>query len=266
MARSAKAAFNAGAGHAYASAPAEPDKGHMPSLGRERARRRCSRRSARPVPASSSITTTGVIGPNYQGALDCVRETEPEMAACNAGSLNYLEGEGRWLLGLAADGVRQRRRTKIQNISRRDEGSRSTLPEFECFDVGIVRSVAMYKQNGMYSGPLEYNFVMGVASGMPADPSLLPILLKLKLPDSTGALPRSAARRSGLCISAGPNSAGTLRTGLEDTLYLGNGAKVTSNGQLIEGNRRLCAASAGREIASPGRSAADSRDEALKRV
>jgi uncharacterized protein (DUF849 family) len=44
-----------------------------------------------------------------------------------------------------------------------------TLPEFECFDVGIVRSVAMYKQNGMYSGPLEYNFVMGVASGMPAD-------------------------------------------------------------------------------------------------
>jgi len=45
-----------------------------------------------------------------------------------------------------------------------------TIPEFECFDVGIVRCVGMYRQTGMYSGPLEYNFVMGVASGMPADP------------------------------------------------------------------------------------------------
>ena len=42
--------------------------------------------------------TTGVSGPNYQGALDCVRETAPEMAACNAGSLNYLKvkADGTW--------------------------------------------------------------------------------------------------------------------------------------------------------------------------
>ncbi|MFX4458659.1 3-keto-5-aminohexanoate cleavage protein, partial [Acinetobacter baumannii] len=54
----------------------------------------------------------------------------------------------------------------------------------ECFDVGIVRCVGMYRQTGMYSGPLEYNFVMGVASGMPADPELVPILLKLKAPEA----------------------------------------------------------------------------------
>ena len=35
-----------------------------------------------------------------------------------------------------------------------------TNPEFECFDVGIVRSVGMYKKNGM-TDHLEYNFVMG---------------------------------------------------------------------------------------------------------
>jgi Prokaryotic protein of unknown function (DUF849). len=35
--------------------------------------------------------TTGTSGPNYRGALDCVRETKPEIAACNAGSLNYLK-------------------------------------------------------------------------------------------------------------------------------------------------------------------------------
>ena len=43
---------------------------------------------------------------------------------------------------------------------------------------------------------------------------------------------------------------GHLRTGLEDTFYLANGAKVTSNGQLIE-EIAGCARRAGREIASP---------------
>ncbi len=43
---------------------------------------------------------------------------------------------------------------------------------------------------------------------------------------------------------------GHLRTGLEDTFYQPDGAKVTSNGQLIE-SLAACARRAGREIASP---------------
>ncbi len=43
---------------------------------------------------------------------------------------------------------------------------------------------------------------------------------------------------------------GHLRTGLEDTFYQPDGAKVTSNGQLIE-SIAACARRAGREIASP---------------
>jgi hypothetical protein len=49
------------------------------------------------------------------------------------------------------------------------------LPEFECFDTGIVRSVGMYVANGMASSA-QYNLVMGVASGMPADAALLRLL------------------------------------------------------------------------------------------
>jgi uncharacterized protein (DUF849 family) len=43
---------------------------------------------------------------------------------------------------------------------------------------------------------------------------------------------------------------GNLRTGLEDTFYLPDGSKATSNGPLIEAIVRL-AREAGREIASP---------------
>ena len=111
--------------------------------------------------------TSGVVGPDYQGALDCIRQTKPEIAACNAGSLNYLKVKAdhnwAWKPMLFDNPVE-----KVQDYldAMRDVG---TMPEFECFDVGIVRCVGMYVDAGMYEGPLDYNFVMGVASGMPAD-------------------------------------------------------------------------------------------------
>jgi len=99
-----------------------------------------------------------------------------------------------------------------------------------------LRCVGMYRQTGMYSGPLEYNFVMGVASGMPADPELLPILLKLKMPEAHWQSPRSAAAEIWPLHQRCADLGGHLRSGLEDTFYLGDGTKVTSNGQLVDGS------------------------------
>ncbi len=79
---------------------------------------------------------------------------------------------------------------------------------------------------------------------------LLPILLKLKLPEAHFQV--TAIGRAEIwplhqrCAELG----GHLRTGLEDTFYQPDGAKVTSNGQLIE-SIAACARRAGREIASP---------------
>ena len=55
-------------------------------------------------------------------------------------------------------------------------------PEFECFDVGIVRSVGMYLKAGLFGGVPEYNFLMGVASGMPCDADLLALLPRWTAP------------------------------------------------------------------------------------
>src|ERR1700758_2241564 len=85
---------------------------------------------------------------------------------------------------------------------------------------------------------------------MPADPDLLPILLKLKAPEAHWQV--TAIGRAEIwplhqrCAELG----GHLRSGLEDTFYLGDGTKVTSNGQLVEA-LAACARRAGREIASP---------------
>ena len=108
----------------------------------------------------------------------------------------------------------------------------------------------MYRDAGMTRGPLQYNFVMGVESGMPADPELLPILLRLKAPEANWQV--TAIGRSGIwalhrrCAELG----GHMRTGLEDTFYRANGDKVSSNGPLIEEIAGLVRA-AGRDVASP---------------
>ena len=260
MAREAKAAFNAGASimHIHLRQQ-EPNKGHLPSWDVS-VSREIQQAMREACPGVIINHTTGTSGPNYQGALDCVRETRPEIAACNAGSLNYLKvkSDNTWawppmMFDNAVEKVQDY--LDVMKVA-------GTIPEFECFDVGIVRCVGMYRQTGMYSGPLEYNFVMGVASGMPADPELLPILLKLKLPEAHWQV--TAIGRAEIwplhqrCADLG----GHLRTGLEDTFYLADGTKVTSNGQLIEAIA-ACARRAGPRDREPRRSAADFWDQAL---
>ena len=85
-------------------------------------------------------------------------------------------------------------------------------------------------------------------SGMPADPELLPILQKLTVPGSRWQV--TAVGRAGVwqLHRRAAGLGGDLRTGLEDTFYLPDGAKAHSNGPLIEMLAR-CARDAGREIA-----------------
>ncbi|MEM6415435.1 MAG: 3-keto-5-aminohexanoate cleavage protein [Pseudomonadota bacterium] len=191
--------------------------------------------------------TTGVLGPQYDYVLEYLRVCRPEMAACNAGSLNYLKTkrDGSWAWPPYTFDNPVNKVADFINVMKECD----IVPEFECFDIGIARSVGMYIDNGM-TDHADYNFVMGVASGMPAEPDLLPLLLKYKKEgmrwqttvigrDDVWPVHRKAAELGG-----------NLRTGLEDCFYLPSGEKADSNGPMIEALAQ-CARDAGREIASP---------------
>ena len=124
-----------------------------------------------------------------------------------------------------------------------------TEPEFECFDLGIVRSVGLFVDVGLAHNP-HYNFVMGVASGMPVDPELLAFLRKYTKPGCRWEVTAIGREEIWPLHQAAADQGGDLRTGLEDTFYLPSGDKATSNGQLVEAIV-ACARKAGREIASP---------------
>jgi uncharacterized protein (DUF849 family) len=248
MAREAKAASDAGAAIMHVHFRQQgPGKGHLPSWepGVATTIVQAIREACPGVILNQS---TGTIGPDIAGPLACLEAVKPEIAACNAGSLNYLKvrGDGSWAWPPRLfDNPVEKVRAYLEVMART-----ATKPEFECFDTGIVRCVEMYVRNGMFAGRPQYNFVMGVESGMPADPALLPILQKLIIegcPWQVTAIGRAdiwALHRRAAELG------GHLRTGLEDTFYLPDGRKARSNGELVEALAR-CAREAGREIASP---------------
>ena len=91
---------------------------------------------------------------------------------------------------------------------------------------------------------------MGVESGMPADPDLLPILLKLKIKDAPWQATVIGRQDIWPVHQRVAELGGHLRTGLEDTFYLPDGSKATSNGPLIAQLAQV-ARDAGRSVASP---------------
>jgi len=191
--------------------------------------------------------STGVMGPNVDEPVACLKRVRPEIAACNAGTLNYLKtrSSGAWAWPPMVFQNDVKKINKMLVVMKET----NTLPEMECFDIGIVRSVAMYEHNGMCADP-HYNFVMGVASGMPVDVDLLNLLMKYK--KETAHWQVTAIGRQEICPlhQRVAELGGMLRTGLEDTFYLPDGSRTESNGVLIE-NLAQCARNAGREIASP---------------
>ena len=248
MAAEARDAFNAGASIMHVHLRAQEEGfGHMPSWDPDVAEAVVGAiRDA--CPGVIINLTTGTVGKDISGPLACLRRVKPEAAACNAGSLNYLkikdDGTWAWPPMVFDNPV-----SKIQQFL--DVMNELHIhPEFECFDVGIVRSVGMYLKAGMFSGVPEVNFVMGVASGMPCDADLLALLPRYAPKDAVWQTTLIGRAEIWPVHQKTAELGGMLRTGLEDTFYLPDGSRARGNGQLIETLARV-ARECGREIASP---------------
>ncbi len=248
MAREARAAFDAGASVMHVHFRQQgPGKGHLPSW-EPAVASEIAQAIRESCPGVIFNQSTGVVGPDIAGPLACMRSIRPEITACNAGSLNYLKvkSDGNWAWKpMMFDNPVEKVQAFLAVMA-----ETGALPEFECFDVGIVRCVEMYARTGLYAGHLAYNFVMGVESGMPADPALLPILMGLAVPGATWQVTAIGRENVWPLHRRAAELGGNLRTGLEDTFYLPDGRKATSNGPLIEAIVHA-ARDAGREIASP---------------
>jgi 3-keto-5-aminohexanoate cleavage enzyme len=248
MATEARAAFDAGASvmHVHVRMQ-EEGRGHLPSWDPDVAATVVEAIRAA-CPGVIINLSTGVVGADISGPAACLRRIRPELAACNAGSLNYLKikDDGRWAWPpMVFDNPVAKVQAYLDVMA-----ETGTRPELECFDVGIARSVGMYLKAKMITPPIEYNLVMGVASGMPVDADLLELLLRWMTPGNLWQTTLIGRQEIWAVHQRAAELSGMMRTGLEDTFYLPSGERARGNGELIAA-LAACVRRAGREVASP---------------
>lgn len=188
---------------------------------------------------------------------------QPELASCNAGSMNFnlsgllsqLPPDGpEWARGYlegTRDNVFSNTFLGMETYIRTMQ-AHGTRPEFEVYDAGMISNVAYFKDAGILQGPVYLQFVLGIQGGLPAGVDNLAFL--------RGTAERRLGRFHWSVAAAGKHQfpmaaaalamGGSVRVGLEDNLYIRPGTLASSNAQQVEAVVAL-AGILGREIASP---------------
>ncbi len=248
MAREARRAHDAGASIVHVHFRNQDEgAGRLPSWDPAVAGAICDAIRAE-VPGLIINMSTGVVGPDISQQVACLERVRPELAALNAGSLNYLKLKSNhdwaWPPMLFDNPVEK---VEAFAVAMKHLG---VVPECECFDTGILRSVTLFARKGLVPDPPHVSLVMGVESGMPNKPAWLPLLLAEMLPGTHFQVIGIGRQEVWALHRACAELGGDLRTGLEDTFYLPDGRKADSNGPLVEALAKV-AREAGREVASP---------------
>ena len=248
MADAAQEAYNAGASVVHLHFRNQnPGKGHLPTWDPMVAAEICDAIKSR-VPELILNLSTGVLGDDISDPVACLEKVVPELAAMNAGSLNYLKAKdnGGWAWKpMIFDNSVEKIEKFLDTMDRH-----GIIPECECFDTGILRSIKMFQRVGLLKNPFSVSLVMGVASGMPAKASWLPLLME-EIPEGIRWQTIAIGRQEIWELHRKTAQlGGHLRTGLEDTFYLPSGDKTSSNGKLIEELAKI-AKECNRSVASP---------------
>lgn len=173
----------------------------------------------------------GKLGPTG-GPIACIDGMKPDMAAMNAGSLNYLKikKNGKWAWPPMTFDNPVPKINKMLTAMK----ERNVIPECECFDTGILRTIRMFDVNGMLSDtPYTVSLVMGISSGMPAKADWIPLLKEEVPPNALWQCIAIGREEVWPVLRKCAELGGQVRTGLEDTFYLPDGTRAKDNGELI---------------------------------
>jgi 3-keto-5-aminohexanoate cleavage enzyme len=181
--------------------------------------------------------STGTISDDVSDQCTYIRETTPEIAALNMGTMNYSK-YSKQRKSFVFDLVFPNTYEKIVKLlSAMNEAG--VKPELECFDTGHTNGVGPLIDMGVLKPPLQYSFIVNVLGGIP--PMVESLQLQTKIMHSGSeweviGISHGHWRMLASALVLG----GNIRTGLEDHLYLPNGQMAKSNGQMVEIAERMC--------------------------
>jgi 3-keto-5-aminohexanoate cleavage enzyme len=181
--------------------------------------------------------STGTISDDVSEQCAYVRESRPEVAALNMGTMNYSK-YSKSRKSFVFDMVFPNRYEKIiKLLSAMNEAG--VKPELECFDTGHTQGVWPLVDMGVLQPPLQYSFIVNVLGGIPPLVESLQLQSKLVVPGSEWEVIGISHGHWRMLASA-LVIGGNIRTGLEDHLYLPNGEMAGSNGEMVDVAVRLC--------------------------
>jgi uncharacterized protein (DUF849 family) len=175
--------------------------------------------------------STGTILDDVTEQCTYVRESRPEIAALNMGTMNYSKySKGRKQFDF--DMVFPNTYGKIIKLLQAMNESK-VKPELECFDTGHTNGVWPLLDMGVLAPPLQFSFIVNVLGGIPGHVESLQLQTRIMPPGSEWeviGISHGAWRMLAAALVLG----GNVRCGLEDHLYLPSGDMAKSNGDLVE--------------------------------
>ena len=197
-----------------------------------------------------------------------ISEAPPAMrvirASMNMGSINFnISGAGakveswqhEWekpYLEMTKDFILSNTFAQIER-GMTELGADGTRFEFECYDVGHLYNLAHFVDRGIVKPPFFIQGVFGILGGLGPDPENVVFLKNTadRLFGDDYLFSALAAGRHQLpLVTLSALLGGSVRVGLEDSLFAGRGKLATSNAEQVAKIRRIVE-ELGLEVATP---------------
>jgi uncharacterized protein (DUF849 family) len=194
-----------------------------------------------------NITTGGGLGMTLDQRLAPAMWAKPEIASMNMGSLNFNISSagakiGDWKFDWERPYLEGTRDFILSNTfaqmerGMRELGANGTRFEFECYDMGHVYNLAHFADRKIVEPPFFIQGVFGILGGIGAEPENL-MSMKATADRLFGrdylfsAL--AAGRHQLPMVTLSALLGGSVRVGLEDSLYAGKGKLAESNAEQV---------------------------------
>ena len=194
-----------------------------------------------------NITTGGALGMSLEERLAPALRFKPEVASLNMGSLNFnisgaAAGRSEFLHSWEKPYLEGSRDLILSNtFAQIEHGLRSmsehgTRFEFECYDVGHLYNLAHFADRKLVEPPFFVQCIFGILGGIGPDPENL-IHMRATADRLFGKdyylSVLAAGRHQMPFVTMSAILGGSVRVGLEDSLYVGRGQLARSNAEQV---------------------------------
>jgi 3-keto-5-aminohexanoate cleavage enzyme len=177
------------------------------------------------------LTSAVGMGKTAEQRLSQIIAIKPEVASLNTNSMNFGIVD-RKTGKVFIDYVFENTFTMIQDFGKAMEEN-GVKPEIECYDMGGLDNALLIGKQGMFTDPMNFNFVWGVAGGQAFRTESF-IAMMNALPAKANFTTCGVGTDQFPCIMQSCILGGHMRVGLEDNIKVPNGELAKGSYEQVE--------------------------------